>query len=807
MLFFFILTYSSITYAANYELISSVPISAGLTKDEYRITGDGNHYANVLVCDLTNPFIQLEVIAGRGEYNQRATVTEMAYRTGASAVTNGDFFNMRLEGTPNGPSIVDGKIQSSPCVLEDVYSLGIDENNTAQITQIGFKGELQTPSGRIYPIDGVNKSYYWYEPDLQYSHENKLQVYTDFWAATTRGDANNSEILVNSEGVVEDISENKRFNFQVPDGKYIIQASGTAMDFIKTNVTIGGRVNIVYNLTPDINWKFLIGGHALLVDGGEVIPYTKDLSALEGNRARTAAGISSDGKKIYIASVEGRTWRSNGMRLNQLSNFMKAIGSSRAVNLDGGGSTAMVVKQGENYNRTINPENNGYERKVVNGIGIFSNAVPGELVGFEINGPDQLNLGETQYYDIGKGWDGNGNFVSAEGYGYSLEVDSDLAVANGNYITALKPGIINLKIIRTDGKESIKTINILPSTNIIDIAIDTSQRRISDGESLSFNIKGKLPDGSIIDLNNNPAILQLYGIEGEISKENKTIKIDKVLDKQSHLGLTFGDKETSQTFYDKSHNVIEMFVGNKEYKLNEELKEMDTEVFTENGRTMLPVRFIIEALNGDVNWDEQTSTVLIGYKNHNIQIPIGSEKMLVDGREIYMDSKSILKDGRTFVPIRYIVEQIGIKIGYRAFDERITIVDENPLKETDKIINMNIGSRKYTVNNELKEMDTEVFTENGRTMIPMRFIIESIGANVDWDAENFIAILRYKGQKIDIPVDRDTIIVDGIEKKIDSKTILKDGRLFVPIRFIAESLGMKISYRPIDERVTIYKND
>ncbi len=802
--FFVIFMYSAVSYAANYEITSSTPISAGLTRNEYRITGDGTHYANVLVCDLTNPYIELSVIAGQGEYNQKATVSQMAERTGASAVTNGDFFNMRLEGTPNGPSIIDGEIQSSPCFLQDVYSLGIDETNTAQITQIGFYGELQTPSGRVYPIDGVNKTYYWYEPDLQYSHENKLQVYTDFWAASTRGDANNSEILVNSEGIVEQISEGKRFNFQVPDGKYIIQASGTAMDFVHSYVRIGERVNITYDLTPDVNWKFLIGGHALLVDGGQTVPYTKDLSALEGNRARTAAGVSADGKTLYIASVEGRTWRSNGMRLAQLSNFMQAIGSYRAVNLDGGGSTAMVVNENGEYRRVVNPENNGSERRVVNGIGVFSTAVPGELVGFNIEGPDQIILGDTQYFGLGNGWDGNGNPASAEGYGYSFELDNDCGIFEGNYFTALKPGTVNVTITRTDGKTSTKTVQILDASHIQEVALDTSSRRVGPGETVDYILKGKLLDGRIINLNSRPGILQLYGFEGEINKEYSQAYISDLGGmRKGDIGVTFGDKVTSQSLYDRNTNVVEMHIGSADYRINEEDRTMDTALFTSNGRTMVPVRFIVEALGGEVGWHEETGTVLIGYKGKNIQVPLDSPTIYADGEEVAIDSPAVLKDDRTFVPIRFIAEALEMNIGYRPFDERVTIVEDSPASDDDRIINMNIGSREYKVNKENRIMDTELFTENGRTMVPLRFLIEGLGGSVDWNDEEMKAVMEYAGNHIEIPIGSENIIVNGAEQPVDSPAMLKDERTFVPVRFVAEALGMKVSYRPLDERVSI----
>ncbi|MDO5707020.1 MAG: stalk domain-containing protein [Andreesenia angusta] len=805
ILFFIVLSISSISEASSYELISSTPISAGLVRNEYMINDGGNHYANVLECDLNNPYIELNVIAGEGKYNQRATVSRMAEITDAKAVTNGDFFNMRLEGTPNGASIIDGDIKSSPCVLQGVYSLGIDQNNTAQILPIGFDGELQTMSGRIFPIDGVNKTYYWYEPDLQYSHQDKLQLYTDFWAASTRGDANNSEILINSDGIVEAISEGRRFNFPVPDGKYILQASGLAMDFVYSYIRVGDYVNLKYNLTPDIDWKFLIGGHGLLVDNNQTLNYTKDLNALEGNRARTAAGISADGKKLYIASVEGRTSRSDGMKLGQLSRFMQAIGSFRAVNLDGGGSTAMVVKQNGVQSRVINPEKNGYERKVVNGIGIFSNAIPGVLTDFNIEGPDTILIGERAYYEIGNPKDGDGNTIDKYSLGYSLYEEGGFGEFNSHYFLALNPGETYINLVTNEGLMNSKKINILDSSYIDSIGVNTSSRRVAPGDSIKYSLIARTNDGRLVDIDPRVSNVSLNGFNGDIDIIDNNLYISDLNGKRSgELGASLGDKYSDNTIYDKNTNIIEMHIGKSEYKVNESNMNMDTELFTSNGRTMVPIRFLVEAIGGEVDWHAESQTVLLYYNGKNIQIPIGSNSINVDGEEIFTDSAALLKDSRSFVPIRFIAEALNMKVGYRPIDERVTIVEENPITNS-KTIHMNIGSSKYSINGNEYGMDVELFTENWRTMVPIRFLIEALDGKVEWIGENQIVRLNYQNNDIEIPIGSNTIKVNGKDIKIDSPAILRNSRTFVPIRFIAESLDMKISYRPLDQRVSIFE--
>ena len=74
------------------------PIAPGVVHEShYWNTNYGPIRFEVLECDLTNPNLDLRLVAGQGEYTERATVPAMAQNTGAVAMINGDFFNMALQ--------------------------------------------------------------------------------------------------------------------------------------------------------------------------------------------------------------------------------------------------------------------------------------------------------------------------------------------------------------------------------------------------------------------------------------------------------------------------------------------------------------------------------------------------------------------------------------------------------------------------------------------------------------------------------------------------------------------------------------
>ena len=78
-------------------MTSSSPITAGAVLKNYTWDiSDGMVKAAVLEIDLTNPYVQLEVVPGKGKFTQRSTVSAMANRTDAIAMVNGDFYNMAV---------------------------------------------------------------------------------------------------------------------------------------------------------------------------------------------------------------------------------------------------------------------------------------------------------------------------------------------------------------------------------------------------------------------------------------------------------------------------------------------------------------------------------------------------------------------------------------------------------------------------------------------------------------------------------------------------------------------------------------
>lgn len=125
-----------------------------------------------------------------------------------------------------------------------------------------------------------------------------------------------------------------------------------------------------------------------------------------------------------------------------------------------------------------------------------------------------------------------------------------------------------------------------------------------------------------------------------------------------------------------------------------------------------------------------------------ISMTLGEKKMLVNGKWLEIDpgknTVPVLKNARTMLPIRALIESMGGTVDYVSGEQKITV------KWNGKTVCVWIGKTNYTVDGVKKTMDVApYYSDTGRTMIPMRFIIESLGCDIAWDGDTYTATVSY----------------------------------------------------------------
>ncbi|AWB43145.1 hypothetical protein DCC85_02115 [Paenibacillus sp. CAA11] len=107
-----------------------------------------------------------------------------------------------------------------------------------------------------------------------------------------------------------------------------------------------------------------------------------------------------------------------------------------------------------------------------------------------------------------------------------------------------------------------------------------------------------------------------------------------------------------------------------------------------------------------------------------MQVEVNGKSTSLTDAQPFMD-----KNQRMQVPIRFISEALGAKVGYDAGKKLIT------LTQGSKVITLTTGSKSFTVNGQTQQMDTSAVERSSRIYVPLRFVSQALDAQLSWDPE------------------------------------------------------------------------
>lgn len=340
-----------------------------IQRGEFAAVLGGNYWSiHVLIADPSR--VRLGLGIALDEIVGAEKTSSMAARHGALAAVNGGYFRTEglLKGEPAGLLALAGRVLSEPA--RGRASLAVAEIGGATriaVAQIRIKGRVlaESPGGKASasrPIDGYNRD----------RGRDDLVVFTPEFHRTTLTDPSGAEAVVRDGAVVE--VRDKAGSSVIPADGLVVSGRGAAADWIRANLRTGTIVRIQTEIEaePALPFEpdFLIGGGPRLLRAGRTV--TSEADAFPGGfyasrHPRTAIGLRADGRIVLVA-VDGRQpGLSVGMTIAELAGLTAELGCVEALNLDGGGSTTMVVK-GKVVNSPSDPAG---ERAVSDAILIF----------------------------------------------------------------------------------------------------------------------------------------------------------------------------------------------------------------------------------------------------------------------------------------------------------------------------------------------------------------------------------------------------------------------------------------------------
>jgi hypothetical protein len=303
-----------------------------LTVRDYEALG-GPFWTGMLVIEpgaeiRLRPALAQESGLGRGR------TSEAARRAGAIAAVNGGFFS--AGGDPLGCLMVDGEVLSEP--IEGRTCAGVTDDGRLLFDAMRLEAGAQTDAGQM-GIDAVNRA----------RGANELVLYRPAFGPSTRTNVFGAETTV-IDDVVTAVVDGAG-NSPIPPGGYVLSGHGRARTALLAVLRPGDRVTLSVRLVPvsgDPEWaavRHVFGGGPRLLSSGLYVGGEGFRALLiERRHPRTVIGRTADGRIVLAVAGGRQPYHSLGMTLPEVAGMLRQLGVVDALNLDGGGSSTLVVR-------------------------------------------------------------------------------------------------------------------------------------------------------------------------------------------------------------------------------------------------------------------------------------------------------------------------------------------------------------------------------------------------------------------------------------------------------------------------------
>ncbi len=328
-------------------------IAPGLTYTALlRGTAEGPLTAHILDLDPKAGWKLQPLLSNQKTVGLEKLSSLMQQAKGAAAAVNAAYFG--LDGTTLGVMQLQGTIIASMDITRT--ALGILPDGSAIIDDALYQGSVELPDGQKVAITGVNEE----------RGADALILYNSYYDTATDTNPFGSEYVV----VGNKITAINTNNSVIPQDGFVLSVHGKSQQALG-KLQVGDTVKVTQNLGDQ--WSkavAVIGAGPRLVKNNSVYLTTKleefGSDVAVGRAPRTAVGITKEGH-ILLMVVDGRQKHSIGLTLLDTALLMQELGSIQAMNLDGGGSSEMIVQK-----EIVNKPSDGHERSIGTALAVIS---------------------------------------------------------------------------------------------------------------------------------------------------------------------------------------------------------------------------------------------------------------------------------------------------------------------------------------------------------------------------------------------------------------------------------------------------
>ena len=493
--------YGSVLHSIKTEQI----VTKGATHINEKLLMDkGWRNINVLRVNLDDSNILVKPMESSTSL-QRQTVLQMVQDSGAVAGVNADYFDMGSNSSPSlGMLINEGSLShgynsnySTLGINKNMATFMIDTSNTPSMEYYGVSIRIMANGAFVGAANAKNI--------LSSSVTRPLIFDSTYYKTTNNIVAKHKTLytIVVEDGVVTYTSKSGE-GVTIPTNGYVIMVPEKLASEYYQKLPIGTSVDIqetLYlnsGLTKAVtDMRLGIGGSGIIMRNGAAYTGAAHAVTPKSNVARTIVATVKDSNDILLVTVDKGSGYI-GINQSELIEVLKRYNVQDAMYLDGGGSTTFVARNAGSYSPTLqNNPSDGSQRKVINGIGVFTTSSPGNLKNLMISpSSDRTFVGESISFNI-KGTDENNNPVTIDPSSITYTITGGNGDFSGNKLTPLSAGKM-LVVANCQGVEA--AIEIHVSEKPVGLFIEPNLIQLNANSTKAIQVYGVDKDGYKIPL-------------------------------------------------------------------------------------------------------------------------------------------------------------------------------------------------------------------------------------------------------------------------------------------------------------------
>jgi murein tripeptide amidase MpaA len=330
-------------------------------------------------------------------------------------------------------------------------------------------------------------------------------------------------------------------------------------------------------------------------------------------------------------------------------------------------------------------------------------------------------------------------------------------------------------------------LNSLTGYSLVKPTPNPSGGGLSDWFVIAFNRPGFTPE-----IGNYPGETNL-----PISEFNQTWKENRL------VGLyvaTEGYKLSQER--KKNNNEVDVVING--VKTN-----FDQPAILMNYRTMVPVRGVFEKLGASLNWNNTTKTAVIKKDDTIVSLTVGKKTATVNGQTYTLDAPATTINSRTLIPLRFVGEAIGASVKWDSATRTAYIksqeqseAEPDPVPEEDT----NTGNETIVdiiIKDEKIDLTPEARIKNSTTIAPLVNLLNNQDAQYKWD--NGSLVVSFNEIHMVLTKDSKTAVVNGKDVSLPTTVEVIEGRTMVPVYLVAGILNWELAWDGVNKTLTIIK--